>query len=72
MGTGRTLHKKPRTRPVKSVGARRRRHLVQKRRLIALGVAEDVVGKLNIKEARDILKRPALIEKAVATQAVTE
>ena len=38
MGTGRTLNKKPRTRPTKSEGERRRREKTQLKRLVALGV----------------------------------
>ena len=34
MGTGRTLNKKPATRPVKSAGERRRRDAVQRKRLM--------------------------------------
>ncbi len=59
MGTGRTLNKKPATRPVKSVGARRRRDAVQRKRLVALGMDEAVVAKLNAVQIRDYLRTPA-------------
>ena len=61
MGTGRTLSKKPATRPRKSGGERRRRELVQRRRLIGLGVAETAVKSMNPREVKDLLKRPARI-----------
>jgi hypothetical protein len=63
MGTGRTLNKKPATRPRKTGAERRRRDLVQSRRLIALGVAEDVVKSMNTREVKDMLKRPARIKR---------
>ncbi len=58
MGTGRTLNKKPATRPVKSGAARRRRIDTQKKRLVALGVSEDKVAKLTTKDIRQKLQRP--------------
>lgn len=63
MGTGRTLHKKPRTRPVKSEGDRRRRQRVQKKRLAGLGVDAAVVAKMDPKKVRNMLKLPAKIVK---------
>ncbi len=59
MGTGRTLNKKPATRPVKSVGERRRRDAVQRKRLVALGMDEATVAKLNAVQIRDFLRTPA-------------
>lgn len=58
MGTGRTLNKKPATRPVKSVGARRRRDAVQRKRLVSLGMDEAAVSKLNAVQIRDYLRTP--------------
>ena len=69
MGTGRTLHKKPRTRPVKSAGAKRRRQKVQQKRLVMLGVGEDEVSKMGPREVRDMLKRPAAVKKDLARKA---
>ncbi len=63
MGTGRTLHKKPRTRPVKGEGDRRRRQRVQKKRLAGLGVDAAVVAKMDPKTVRNMLKLPAKIAK---------
>jgi len=69
MGTGRTLNKKPRTRPVKSEGARRRRQKVQKKRLIALGVEAVDANAMGPRKIRDMLKRPAAVRKAVVRKA---
>ncbi len=69
MGTGRTLNKKPRTRPVKSEGERRRRQKVQKKRLIGLGVDVAEAQKLAPETVRIMLKRPAKVTRAVANKA---
>lgn len=69
MGTGRTLNKKPRTRPVKSEGERRRRQKVQKKRLIGLGVTVAEARKLAPETVRIMLKRPAKVKQAVARKA---
>lgn len=61
MGTGRKYAKKPMTRPVKAAGDKLRRQKLQKKRLIALGMAEAKVEKLNVKEIRTLLQRPARI-----------
>jgi len=67
MGTGRTLNKKPRTRPVKSEGERRRRQKVQKARLAKkMGVEVAKIAKLEPLVVRETLKRPAKIVKAAA------
>lgn len=64
MGTGRKFRKTHMTRPTKSAGARRTRQKAQSLRLIALGVAADVVAKMNPKEIRDMLKYPKKIKVA--------
>jgi hypothetical protein len=69
MGTGRTLNKKPRTRPVKSEGDRRRRQRVQKQRLTKLGMDAAVVAKMEPKVVRTLLKRPVAVKRAVAAKA---
>ena len=61
MGTGRTLNKKPITRPKKSEGERRRRQKTQKARLIKLGMSAAVVAKLQPLEVRKLLMRPAKV-----------
>lgn len=53
----------------KSPLEKRRRERVQKKRLIALGMPEEDVNKLNSKEVREALKRPALIRKRFAARA---
>lgn len=68
MGTGRTLNKKPRTRPVKSEGDRRRRQKVQKKRLTKLGMDAAVVTKMEPKLVRVLLKRPVKVKQAVAAK----
>ena len=51
-------YKVPRT-PTKSAGKRRQRIKVQKRRLVALGVEETTLNKLNAQEIRALLRHPA-------------
>lgn len=53
------------TRPKKSNGARARRQRDQKKRLVALGMDETVVAKMNSREVLDKLKRPALLVKEI-------
>lgn len=59
----RELTKKVR-RPKKSGCDRRRREKVQKKRVLALGMSEAAVAKLNPRQIKDILKRPAKVKKA--------
>lgn len=64
MGTKkRKFNKAPRTRPRKTARDRRRRQSVQRKRLIALGMPEERVEKLNALEVRQLLKRPAVVAK---------
>ncbi|MDF1815369.1 MAG: hypothetical protein P1V20_24425 [Verrucomicrobiales bacterium] len=56
------------TRPRKKPGAKRRRQLEQKRRLIALGFDEEAANKLNPKEIRDKVKYPKQVEKELAAE----
>lgn len=56
----------PRTRPKKNTGDRKRREGVHRKRLMALGVAEEIVKKMNPKQVRDLLKRPAKVRKSVS------
>jgi len=58
---GRKARKKSRTRPRKNNRERKQRNKVQKSRLIALGVPEDVVNKMDSKQVKELLKRPARI-----------
>lgn len=58
MGTGRTLNKNPRTRPIKSPGEKRRRTKAQRARLIKLGMDEASVAKLQPQEVRALVQGP--------------
>ena len=69
MGSGRTLNKKPRTRPVKSEGERRRRQVTQAKRLTALGVPPETVNAMQPGEIRAALLRPAKARAAAAKAA---
>jgi hypothetical protein len=53
------------TRPKKGAGAKGRRRREQKKRLIALGMDEAVVARLNSREVLDKLKYPAKTAKEV-------
>ena len=64
MGSGRKYNKTPRTRPKKNTSDKRRREKVQRARLVALGMGEEAVDKLNPKEVRTLLKRPAKVANA--------
>lgn len=64
MGTGRTRNKAPISRPKKSAGERLRRVNTQKKRLVSLGVDEETVRKLNTKEIRALLRKPAALKSA--------
>lgn len=59
MGSGRKFNKTNITRPRKGGAAKVNRQNTQRKRLIALGVHEDAVAKLNPREVRDLLARPA-------------
>jgi len=69
MGTGRTLNKDPRTRPIKSQGEKRRRSKVQRARLVKLGLDEAVVAKMQPVDVRKLVQRPAQVKKSVAAAA---
>ena len=62
MGVDRVANSKFRIRLKKNAGDKRRRVKVQRKRLIALGVPAEKVGKMNPKEVRTLLKRPAKIK----------
>ncbi len=64
MGTGRTFNKKPVSRPKKSPRERARRELTQKKRLAALGVAEETISHMTVKAVRLALRKPAKISAA--------
>lgn len=52
------------TRPRKGGAAKRRRQADHRKRLIALGVDEAVVAKMNQGDVRDMLKYPAKVAKS--------
>ena len=51
------------SRPKKSNGNKMRRQREQKKRLVALGMNEAIVAKMNAREVLDKLKRPAKVVK---------
>ena len=51
------------SRPKKSNGDKMRRQRDQKKRLVALGMDETIVAKMNAREVLDKLKRPAQVVK---------
>lgn len=60
MGVNRQkLKNHARNRPKKSGTDRRRRQRNHRDRLVALGVSEETVAKMNPKQVREKLKRPA-------------
>jgi len=66
MGTGRTLNKAPRTRPIKSQGEKRRRIKAQRARLEKMGLAEETVAKMETVSVRKLANLVQLGEAAVA------
>jgi hypothetical protein len=68
MGTGRTLNKAPRTRPIKSQAEKRRRLKAQRARLVKIGVDDSVVAKMQPEEVRKLVQHPAKVKKSLATQ----
>ena len=69
MGTGRTLNKNPRTRPIKSPGEKKRRIKAQRARLVKLGLAEEAVAKMQPEAVRKLVQRPVKVKKTVAAAA---
>jgi hypothetical protein len=66
MGTGRTLNKKPRTRPIKGPGDKLRRQRTQVKRLIKLGMDPAAAAKLQSDEVREKLRLPKKIVRKAA------
>ena len=69
MGTGRTLNKAPRTRPIKSQGEKRRRTKVQRTRLVKFGMDKAVVAKMQSEDVRVLVQRPTKVAKMLAKAA---
>ncbi len=53
-------------RPRKAAGAKRRRQLEQRKRLLGLGMPEESVAKMNTKQIRDLLKYPKKVTQSLA------
>ena len=53
---------KPSNRPKKSETAKRKRQNVHRKRLVALGLAEDKVAKMTAQEMRTLLRHPKKIK----------
>jgi len=66
MGTGRTLNKTPRTRPIKTPGEKRRRVKAQTARLAKLGVSEETLATMNPEVVRKLARLVQMGEAAVA------
>ncbi len=69
MAQNRKYYKTNMTRPRKAPGAKRRRQLEQRKRLIGLGVDEEKVSKMNPREIRDMVKYPAKVTKSLEVAA---
>mgnify|MGYP001255510095 CR=1 FL=1 len=69
MGTGRTLNKDPRTRPIKSQGEKRRRTKAQRARLVKFGMDKAVVAKMQSEDVRVLVQCPVKVKKLVAAKA---
>jgi len=54
----RAMRKKPLRRPIKSPGAKRYRVTQQKKRLLAFGISEAVIRRMNTQDIRVALQRP--------------
>lgn len=67
-----TFRNKNKVRPKKQGAAKRRRCLVQRRRLVSLGLSEEAVEKLQVHELRAMLKRPKEVQKAAQASAHAE
>jgi len=60
-----TFRNKNCVRPRKTGAAKRRRCLVQRRRLVALGLSEETVAKMPIDELRRKLKEPKKLVRSI-------
>lgn len=59
-----TFRNKNLVRPKKRGAAKRKRVRDQRKRLVGLGLTVEQVEKLNYREVRDLLKRPAKVKPA--------
>ena len=65
MGTGRKFHKNNMTRPRKTTRERNRRVKVQIKRLVAHGLDEEVLVKMDPPDIRELLRCPAKLKDLV-------
>lgn len=72
MGSGRTLRKQSRTRPIKSQGEKRRRTKAQRARLVKLGMGEAEVVKMQSEDVRTLVQKPVQVKKRIAAKAVSK
>jgi hypothetical protein len=68
MGTGRTLNKDPRTRPIKSQGEKRRRAKAQRARLVKMGMDEETVAKMQPDVVHKLVQKPTKVKKSLAAK----
>ena len=61
-----TFRNKNMVRPKKTGAAKRRRCLMQRRRLVALGLSEETVDKMQVDRVREFLKRPKKVQAHLA------
>ena len=64
-----TFRNKNKVRPRKTGAEKRRRCLVQRRRLMAMGMSEEAVAKLPVDELRAKLREPQKTAAAIAKAA---
>lgn len=64
-----TFRNKNKVRPRKTGVDKRRRCLVQRRRLVALGMSEEVVEKMPVDKLRLLLKEPKKVKTLLAKDA---
>ena len=69
MGTGRTLNKNPRTRPIKTPGSKARRLKAQRSRLLKLGLDEATIDEMTPEMVRKTAMNPDSVKKALAIAA---
>ena len=67
-----TFRNKNKVRPKKRGAVKRRRYLVQRRRLVSLGMSEEAVAKLQVHELRVLLRRPMEVQKAMQAASQSE
>ena len=72
MGSGRTLNKQSRTRPIKSQGEKRRRVKAQRARLVKLGMDETEVAKMQPENVRTLVQKPVQVKRRTTAKVAAE